>query len=370
MLASATVSALLLVHLFLAHKWVMRADGSLIPTDFLSVYAAGLSVWVGKAAMAYDWAWHDLAQSKITGPLKTFLAWLYPPPFLFVAAGLFVLPYLAAWVAWMVLSAGLCAWALRPLLGWRFALLLTLAFPPAIITMKFGQNGFFTTALLAFFVTRLQAQPARAGVALGLLTYKPQLGLLMPLVLVLEKRWRVIATASAVALALVGISVLAFGVESWRQFFHWLPAANAAFLNEGAANLHKMQSLFAFARMHGVAYGPAMAAHGLFLAVLLGWTVWLRRRGDDAMGTAALGLMVVLTSPYLYVYDAMAAVVPFAIYLRSLLRDGGRWSEHAALGGIWALMLWQVFMGGQGVFLALLALAVLISWRACQSSQR
>jgi Glycosyltransferase family 87 len=76
-------------------------------------------------------------------------------------------------------------------------------------------------------------RPVLAGICLGLLSYKPQYGLLFPLVLIAASQWRVFFSAGATAILLAFVSWLAFGTESWQAFFHWLPMFSQAYLTEG-----------------------------------------------------------------------------------------------------------------------------------------
>jgi alpha-1,2-mannosyltransferase len=58
-----------------------------------------------------------------------------------------------------------------------------IAFPGALITMAHGQNGFRTMALLGGALMLLERRPIFGGVLFGLLSYKPQFGVLVPLFL-------------------------------------------------------------------------------------------------------------------------------------------------------------------------------------------
>ena len=60
------------------------------------------------------------------------------------------------------------------------AFLVALGFPAALWNVTAGQNGFLTAALIGGTLGLLERRPALAGVCLGLLTYKPQFGLLFP----------------------------------------------------------------------------------------------------------------------------------------------------------------------------------------------
>ena len=45
-------------------------------------------------------------------------------------------------------------------------------------------------ALIAFALVQLDRRPVLAGILFGLLAYKPQFGLMIPLVLIATQRWR------------------------------------------------------------------------------------------------------------------------------------------------------------------------------------
>ena len=76
-------------------------------------------------------------------------------------------------------------------------LLLALAFPSVLINVGHGQNGFLTAALLGGALVVLDRRPLVAGILLGLLVYKPQYGLMLPIVLAVSGRWRCFAAAAA-----------------------------------------------------------------------------------------------------------------------------------------------------------------------------
>ena len=61
--------------------------------------------------------------------------------------------------------------------------MLALAFPATFINLFHGQNGFLNAALLGAALLALDRRPVVAGILFGLLSYKPHLGLLVPLAL-------------------------------------------------------------------------------------------------------------------------------------------------------------------------------------------
>ncbi|MEI4594850.1 glycosyltransferase 87 family protein, partial [Klebsiella pneumoniae] len=75
-----------------------------------------------------------------------------------------------------------------------------------------------TAALIGFGMALLKRKPALAGLCLGLLAYKPQFGVLIPLALVAGGHARAFA-AAALTVALMAILTTAlYGVEVWQAF--------------------------------------------------------------------------------------------------------------------------------------------------------
>src|ERR1700756_5317689 len=209
---------------FPAHWWIYDPNGLGIPTDFVNVWAAGRLVLDGHPALAYDWDIQKNVEVALLG--QDFIgnfAWHYPPPFLFVATFLAQFPYAVAFVGWVSVSFVPYLVMMRAIVGRSFGLLLAVAFPLVLNNTLVGQNGFLTAALIGGTLYLMPTRPVLSGICLGLLTYKPQYGLLFPLVLIAASQWKVFFTAGCVALALASLSWLAFGVESWQAFFHWMP---------------------------------------------------------------------------------------------------------------------------------------------------
>jgi hypothetical protein len=163
---------------YLKGDFLVDAQNRPIANDFVNVIAAGRLTLRGDPAAAYDWPAHKQAEVGAVGhDFENYYGWHYPPTFLFVAAALAVLPYLAAAFVWLV--ATLCAYAaaIAGILGWRTGALVAFGFPAALWNVTAGQNGFLTAALIGGTLGLLERQPALAGICLGFLTYKPQFGL-------------------------------------------------------------------------------------------------------------------------------------------------------------------------------------------------
>jgi len=309
---------------FASGVWLVDARGQSIPTDFVNVWAAGRLVLDGKAPDAFDWSIHKAVEEQGLGhPFEGYFGWHYPPTFLFVAAVLSLLPYLPAFLAWMALTLPAYAAVIRIIVAQRIGILLACAFPGVLWNVSVGQNGFLTAALLGGALGLMEKRPFFAGVFLGLLSYKPHFGLLFPLVLAVDGRWRVFSIAAITALLLVAASWLTFGTETWQAFFHYLPLTSEAVLGSGGAGFQKLQTIFGIVRLCGGGEVVAWTLQGAMavtctIVVLLIW----RRCLAYEIKAAALAVAALLATPYLYVYDLVALAVPMAFLVRIGLRDG------------------------------------------------
>jgi len=350
--------------------WLIDAAGHAIDYDFVNVWAAGSLTLAGMPAAAYDWTAHRAVEiAAVRHDFGGYYGWHYPPPFLAPAAALATLPYIAAMLAWLALTLPAYLAAVRAISGERSAIMLGAAFPGVIWNIAAGQNGFLTAAILGGMLVNLERRPFVCGVFLGLLTYKPQFGILFPLVLALDGRWRIIAAAAATAAAMAAASLLAFGVETWRAFFEWMPVTSAAVFADGRAGFNKLQSLAGLVRWLGGDMTTALLAQGLLIAGATAALVALnRRRIDGDIKAAALAVAALLATPYLYIYDFPVLAIALAFMMRIGLRHGFLRGELAAVALACALVLAFPFLAVPTGFAALLIIAAAIGRRAVVAS--
>jgi arabinofuranan 3-O-arabinosyltransferase len=348
---------------YFSHWWIYDPNGLGIPTDFVNVWAAGRLVLDGHPAHAYDWDIQKQVELALLGQdFIGYFAWHYPPPFLFVASLLAQFPYSVAFIGWVSVSFLPYLAVMRGIVGRPFGLMLAAAFPMVFNNTLVGQNGFLTAALIGGTLYLLPVRPVLAGVCLGLLTYKPQYGLLFPIVLIAASQWTVFFTAGLVGAAMAFASWLAFGTESWQAFFHWMPMFSQAFLTEGKATWWKLQSIFSLVRyLGGTEYLAWIFQWVLTASVAVVLTLMWRSRVSYPLKAAALAAGTLLTTPYLFMYDMMVLAVPVAFLVRIGLRTGFRPYELPALGCALALIVSFIFLGvpvGLGATLIVTALVL------------
>jgi len=351
---------------YLKGDFLVDAANRSIANDFVAVVAAGQLARDGNAAAAYDWPVHKRAEVAVIGhDFDDYYGWHYPPTFLFFAAALASLPFVAAALVSLVATLAAYVAAMAGLLG-RTGIFVALGFPAALWNVTAGQNGFLTSALIGGTLGLLERRPALAGVCLGLLTYKPQFGLLFPLVLIADRRWRTIAVATAVAAGLAALSWFAFGSASWDAFVHWLPITSHEILGAGRADFGRLQSLFGLVRAQGGSEQLAWTVQAIgSLAVAAGVTLLWRSRAPFDLKAAALAAGTLAVTPYVYMYDLVVLAVAVAFLLRYALQRGFWPTEITGLGAAGVLILVFPYAKTQVGLAAILIVLALIVHRAC-----
>jgi alpha-1,2-mannosyltransferase len=193
--------AALFVWLFATSHGVVDSLGRPLGTDFANIWSSGRMVLEGRAAEAFDPALQRLYQQAATGQdPEFFFGWHYPPMFLAVAAVLATLPYLPALLVWVIVTTALYAVVMRLIVGdavpTRLALLSAVAYPAVFANATHGHNGTLSAVLLGLGLLLLRDRPVQAGVCIGLLAFKPQYGVFIPIVLLIAGQWRAIGAAT------------------------------------------------------------------------------------------------------------------------------------------------------------------------------
>ncbi len=347
-------------------SWLVAHDGGRVPSDFVDVWAAGRLALDGHAASAYDWSAHKVAEESALGhAFDGYFGWHYPPTFLFVAALLALLPYTVANLVWTFGTLPAYLAAIRAIIGDRIGYLLAAAFPAVLANAYEGQNGFLSAGLIGGALVLLEEQPVLAGALIGLLTYKPHLGLLFPIALVAGGYWRAIVAASCVAVLMAAASYVAFGADAWAAFAANIPHASRAFLSAGWADWSKLQTAFGLVRTLGGNETLAWSVQ-ITVAVLAAGAIavlW-RSRAPYDIKAAALGVGAVLATPYLYTYDLVVVAVPLAFLIRFGRARGFLPHELAAMAAVCLLILIFPFFKAPVGFVAALIVTALIARHA------
>jgi alpha-1,2-mannosyltransferase len=328
-----------LIFLAVTAHGVSDYKGRPLGTDFSDVYAAGTLANDGHGERAFDPPQQFAREQALFGKNTQFYGWHYPPFFLLIAAPLARLPYLPALILWQMATFALYLAALRPLMrgiGDRTWLLAAIAFPAAFVNLTHGHNGFLTAALIASALAVLDSKPLIAGICFGLLAYKPQFGVMIPLVLAATGRWRSFAAAAA-TVAVLALAVTAiFGTAVWPAFLASTHFTREVVLEQGNTGFYKIQTVFAWARMWNapvaLAYGAqALATVGAGVGLVVLW----RSAASMAAKGAALCIAMLLATPYALDYDMMTFAPAIALLAAEGLNRGFKPYERVLLAVLW-----------------------------------
>lgn len=318
-----TIPAMVFVAVVGAACWVNFV--SPLAVDFVSFWAAARLAIQGQAAAAYDVVAHHAMEASATTIDGRLLPFPYAPPFLFFLAPIGLLPYRVAFSVWVVVTGLIYVLAApipkRTLLG----------YPVFVSNGLVGQTGYLTTALFLFGTRLIQSRPLLGGAILGLMVIKPQLALLLPVALIAGRHWRAIFYAALSSISLLVLALIVFGLEAHQGFVQMFPRY-ASYLGESRWPWSELASPFAFVRWFGASQATAWVVHG-GIAVLASIMVWRAWRLDWEAKIPILAAATLLIPPYIFSYDALLLVVPFAWLIE-------RNRLHAA--SIWALSLLPV----------------------------
>ena len=308
--------------------------------DFITFWGASKLTLEGQPEAAFDPASTLAAQASAVAGSEVDFFWHYPPTFQLVAAPLSLLPYPIAYLAFVL--AGFTAYLLmlRPLMRQPHPGLLLAAFPAALICVYHGQNSLFSAALIGGAVW-LADRGARgqllAGLCIGLLAYKPQLGILLPFALAAAGQWRMFAAAAVATLVFIGAATLAFGSELWVTFLDNLPFVQTL-VESGALPWDKIPSAWVFLRMLGAPQDATYAIHiaSALCAAGLAIYVW-RRCGMTRLSWSVLIVATLMIPHYVFDYELTLLAVPIAILMSDMAERGATRTEKLALLGVIAL---------------------------------
>ncbi len=321
------VSWALALAYFLTSEGRLDAHGHAVGRDFVNVWTAAQLIAQDRTVEIFDPARFLAAERALFHPDLPFHFWSYPPTALFAAAPLGGLDYFPAYAVWCLGGLGLLALAAAAWLRDRAEVLLLLASPAAATNLVLGQNGFLTAALLIGFVALAGRRPLVAGGLAGLLTFKPQLGLLIPVAALAQRNWRVFGAAALVAVLLAGAATIVFGVETWRAFAAQTLPMQTRMMSQGSGPFQLMMpSAFMAGRLMGLQADWAMAVQAPF-TLAAAWLAWrsARRGGDPVLAGAVLLAATLAATPQAFNYDLAPAAAAALILARCSQAAIDRW---------------------------------------------
>lgn len=229
------------------------------------------------------------------------LPFLYPPHSLFYFLPLSLGEPVTALICWLGATFAIMAFLLKSHLApWQIYLPALLLSPASIVNITCGQNAYLSTGLLIGGLLLMERRPVLAGILLGLLSYKPQLGLIIPFVLIADRYWQSFIAATVTTLALISASLFIFGWESWYRYLHTI-IHQLDFVQQWGFTSYSFYMAF---DLYGLEWWQAGLLHailGLFVIAAVCWSMRQNIPREMKMAIATLG--AILVAPYFLPYD-------------------------------------------------------------------
>jgi alpha-1,2-mannosyltransferase len=361
-------------------------NGNLKGTDFLHFYTLGSLAAAHRGADLYDMTSQaTLAAQRVPEAAGIRYLPLYPPQVSIFFAPLSYCSYGWALILWWGCSIaiyGICCYSL-----WRICprlrryggtvIILAAAFPAFFHLIAWGQTSAVALACftLAFFLLR-DRREFLAGLVLGCLIFKPQLGVAAAIIFLATGVWKTVLAAALSAVAQLSTGILYYGIEPFR---HWIRVLSnvRAVLPLLEPKLYQTHSLRTFWSMllpwHGLSFGLYL----LSAAFVLGLTIarWRRSRAMPlSLRYSALLFASVLVAPHLTVYDLVILAPAFLLLadwiVAQPLTDASR-RMGALLYLTYMLPLIGPFARWTHVQLSVIAMvaALYLIWQICRESK-
>jgi arabinofuranan 3-O-arabinosyltransferase len=346
------------------HIWLFQKNGKPLCTDFITLWLTGIFAGSNNPTRMYDdlaWstAWKTLtgmeggegcplAEGQYSYPHNS-----YPPLLLFFTYPLGSMPYTAAFATWTVATLLLYLIAIYLIVPRPIAILAAFTPFPVFFNLFLGQNGFLLAGLMGLSLVLMERRPQLSGIFLGLLTFKPQIGILFPLALLVSRKWRVIGSATATSLVLIVTSIVVFGYQGWPKFIHTL-------FDRPSLGM-RLESVYGFVGAAGMSSPTAWAIHLAFAGVITAIVSWAWARPlPHTLKAAALCSAGALATPYVHGHDLCVLAIAAAFLVRDGLERGVLPGDRLIMLFSWIVLFlgFRDFTSGWISSLALLAVVV------------
>lgn len=318
------VSWFIYIHTMMVPGLVDRV-GRFKGTDYIQFYVMGSLVLDGRTDAIYDPAAHiEEGRRRIDPQLQLYASHPnYGPQVALAFAPLALLPF--AWSLGVFLALAIFCYAISVWIVWRecealrsygaVVAVVAAASPLLFTVIRYGQASAFSLLMwsVAFVALRRQ-RPFVAGLVIGGLAYKPQLGIVLGFAVLAARQWRVLGGALASCAAQLGVAWLTAGTQTLERYFAelWTLALNPQLVEIYPTESHSLRGFFQLL----IPSAPIVAACSLVVLVAVLIVAIRNWTGAAPLGLrwAVLMLLTILASPHLITYDLVLLTVPLLVF--------------------------------------------------------
>lgn len=337
--------------------------------DFVAFYTSGRILDQHEPARLYEpeYLWRLEHETVPETPPNEICPFAYPPVVAQLFRPLASVPYRWAYCIWLAFSMAVYALGLWLLFRDRHcasyrrtAVLLSLSAPMYIMeTWIGGQLSFVTFFAVALFVYCFEnGWPALAGLALGVVAYKPSLIAIPVAVMIVGGCWRMLAGLGGSTTLMALASVASTGADGFERWIRYLRVYGSVVTSDHSPfPLNKYVDLNTFfaALLGRNSFARVFAAVSIGACfAILAWSWWQSRRQRSHevqryLWAATLAWTLII-NVYVGIYDAVLLVPAAALVARSSANRGK--PEQVELQA-WLTLLWVASWFTQAMALGL-----------------
>jgi hypothetical protein len=324
-------------------------------TDFTWVWLSSKLASSNVLAQIYDYSAFSAALTTLIEPANCVLEHFdYPPTLLLFTYPLGLMPYPMAFAVWIVATLALYLVAVSAIIPRRAAVIAAATPVPVLLNILLGHNGFLTAGLFGLALAFIERRPWLSGIFLGLLTYKPQFGILFPFALLASRGWCVIFSAAATSVLFGLAAAITFGFEVWPLFINALVERAASLNGDPVLNLPLVSAL-GFLRSLSVGAHTAWTVQVAITAAVATMicAIWARPL-SYSLKAATLAIGAVLAAPHAISYDLCILSIAAVFLVKGGLSRGFLAGERWVL-----LMCWVGLIVPLGPLPAIICLILL-----------
>ena len=301
-------------------------------SDFLQEWTGGYIWSSGMRSELYNprhfkQIQHDAAIVGFNWPESQYYPMVYPPFYYMVLSPLSQLPYWLAVMVWVLVLATATAttiWLWTSYYPpakqhWGKCLFATIAFFPLLVSLNTAHKSVFLLLIIcSTYLLLYRKKPLHAGLVFGLIAFKPHVGILIGVVMLLKQQWQFVVGSLATVLILVGLSFVA-GADLCHDFFRQCLTMGDFSSNGGYlfAESHNLTGALSVTFGAGTVWTTVLS---LTLAALVLLAIAISTWGDldtssprFAIQFSILVLATILLSPHFYIYDLAIVLLPLAL---------------------------------------------------------